>query len=88
MSRFPAPPLFVLVPAEGGANAGGSDVGVTLTVFIDYALPKREPSRLLGRIFGHWYARWCTARMVADAQAAFPATTAFGSPGGNPPTSR
>ena len=48
---------FVLVPAEGGANAGGSDVGVTLTVFIDYALPKREPSRLLGRIFGHWYAR-------------------------------
>ncbi|MEP6791429.1 MAG: SRPBCC family protein [Ramlibacter sp.] len=57
---------FLLVPAGGD---------VTLTVFIDYALPGRGPSRLLGRIFGHWYARWCTARMVADAQAAFSATT-------------
>ena len=66
---------FVLVPAGGGANARGSDGGVTLTVFIDYVLPERGPSRLLGRIFGHWYARWCTERMVADAQAAFPATT-------------
>lgn len=78
---------FVLVPASDGANAGGSD-GVTLTVFIDYALPERGPSRLLGLMFGHWYARWCTERMVADAQTAFPATTAFASPGGNPPTSR
>ena len=72
---------FVLVPAWGGANAGGSDGGVTLTVFTDYALPEQGPSRLLGRIFGHWYARWCTQRMVADAQAAFASPI----PGGNPP---
>ena len=77
---------FVLVPARGGANSGGSDGGVTLTVFIDYALPERGPSRLLGWMFGHWYARWCTGRMVADAQAAFSATTAFGSPDDEPMT--
>jgi hypothetical protein len=22
-------------------------------------------------LFGHWYARWCTQRMLADAEAAF-----------------
>ena len=63
---------FVLVPASGGANEGGSD-GVTLTVFIDYALPERGFRRLLGRIFGRWYGRWCTERMVVDAQEAFTA---------------
>lgn len=44
---------------------------VTLTVSIEYSLPDRGVSRILGRIFGHWYARWCTRRMVGDAQAAF-----------------
>lgn len=79
---------FELVPAGGGANAGGSDGGVTLTVFIDYELPERGPSRLLGLMFGHWYARWCTGRMVADAQAAFSAASDFAAPGANPPPSR
>ena len=61
---------FALVQGGIGANGAGSD-DATLTVFIDYALPNQGISRLLGRIFGHWYARWCTRRMVADAQAAF-----------------
>ena len=70
---------FVLVPAGGST---------TLTVYIDYALPERGLSRLFGRIFGHGYARWCTARMVADAQAAFPAATTSAAHDGYPPTSR
>ena len=66
---------FALAPAGVGADRDRAEE-LTLTVFIDYAMPTRGLSRLLGRIFGHWYARWCTARMVADAQAAFTPVTA------------
>lgn len=61
---------FTLVPAGASARGDDSDE-VTLTVFIDYTLPGHGLSRLLGRLFGHWYARWCTQRMLADAEAAF-----------------
>lgn len=65
---------FALVPTGAGVSCTGADA-VTLTVFIDYALPDRGLSRLLGRLFGHWYARWCTERMVTDARAAFATAT-------------
>jgi hypothetical protein len=68
---------FVIVPEAMGANRAGADE-VTLTVFIHYALPDRGLDRLLGLIFGHRYARWCTERMVTDARAAFVATAAGG----------
>jgi len=42
-----------------------------LRVFIDWALPERMPARWLGRVFGGFYARWCTQRMARDAQAHF-----------------
>lgn len=61
---------FSLVPSGGGAGAAHSEA-VGLTVFIDYALPQHGFARLLGRVFGDWYARWCTAGMVADARSAF-----------------
>jgi len=41
--------------------------GSRLRVFIDYDLPGRRVSRLLGWVFGRSYARWCTRRMVAEA---------------------
>ena len=70
---------FVLEPVGGGAAADGLKE-VTLTVFIDYALPDRGTTWLLGRMFGHAYAQWCTKRMVAEALAVFgpvmPATPA------------
>ena len=59
---------FALVPVGDGTGGAGA---ATLTVFIDYALPDKGLSRLLGRLFGHWYAQWCTDRMVTDARAAF-----------------
>jgi hypothetical protein len=68
---------FALAPAGAGAGGGGADAAA-LTVFIDYALPDRGFSRLLGRLFGHWYARWCTERMVTDARAAFTTATPAG----------
>ena len=66
---------FELTPVSGADVASAS-----LTVFIDYALPERGLSWLLGRMFGGWYARWCTQRMVTDAQAAFAPDTASGNP--------
>ncbi len=40
--------------------------GSMLRVFIDYALPESAPARWLGRLFGLFYARWCTRQMVGD----------------------
>jgi hypothetical protein len=60
---------FSLVPVDG--SAPNSDGHLQLTVFIDYRLPLEGLPRILGRAFGHWYARWCTARMVADVLAVF-----------------
>ena len=42
-----------------------------LRVLIDYELPSRGVPAFLGRLFGRMYARWCTRRMVHDAQRAF-----------------
>jgi hypothetical protein len=38
---------------------------------IDYDLPTRGLSRILGRLFGRMYAKWCTRQMVRDAERAF-----------------
>ena len=42
-----------------------------LRVLIDYALPMRGFPKLLGRLFGRMYAKWCTRRMLQDAQRVF-----------------
>ena len=38
-----------------------------LTVFIDYSLPKKGLSGVLGKAFGKTYARWCTNQMLKGA---------------------
>ena len=53
---------FSLVPRQGGS---------VLRVFIDYSPPDKGVSRLLGRVFGKAYARWCTNRMARDATMHF-----------------
>ena len=45
--------------------------GSAVVVSIDYDLPSGGFSALLGRLFGASYARWCTRRMVMEAQHAF-----------------
>lgn len=42
-----------------------------LRVFIDYALPEAPPGRWFGRVFGDFYARWCTQRLAGDAEEYF-----------------
>jgi Polyketide cyclase / dehydrase and lipid transport len=51
---------FDIEPRKGGSG---------LRVYIDYALPAR--TRSLGRLLGAYYARWCTRRMVDDAERRF-----------------
>jgi hypothetical protein len=53
---------FDIAPQSGGSQ---------FRVFIDYALPEATPARWFGRMFGGFYARWCTRRMVNDAVAYF-----------------
>jgi hypothetical protein len=63
---------FELLPRPGGTQ---------LRVFIQYALPSRAPFRWLGRIFGRYYAKWCTQQMVDDAVRAFAPSGPSGSIG-------
>lgn len=62
------PKLLVIGPYRMGFDLTPMDSGTRLRVAIDYDLPRRGVSRLLGRLLGQWYARWCTRRMVQDAQ--------------------
>lgn len=39
-----------------------------LAVFIDYCLPPRGIAYWIGRLFGGFYARWCTRRVAKEAR--------------------
>ena len=53
---------FDLVPA--GADA-------KLRVSIEYQLPSKGITRLLGLLFGRAYAKWCVRQMAEDARHSF-----------------
>lgn len=61
------PKLLVVGHYRMGFELSPQENGSMLRVFIDYALPERAPARWLGRIFGQYYAQWCTQQMVDDA---------------------
>jgi hypothetical protein len=42
--------------------------GSSLRIFIDYSVPERGLPRVLGRMFGAMYARWCIDQMIGDAK--------------------
>ncbi len=63
------PRLLVIGAYRMGFAIAPSGTGSHLEVFIDYRLPRRGPSRVLGLLFGQVYAAWCTRRMCADAAA-------------------
>lgn len=62
-----APQLLVIGHYRMGFELSPQGNGSMLRVFIEYALPERGPARWLGSLFGRYYARWCTQRMVDDA---------------------
>ena len=66
-----SPKLLVIGPYRMGFEVTSRGDGSLLRVFIDYALPSRWPERWLGRVFGGYYAHWCTQSMVNDAVRQF-----------------
>ena len=71
-----APQRLVIGHYRMGFELSAYESGSLLGVFIDYALPARAPARWLGRLFGPYYARWCTRQMVDDAVEHFATRTA------------
>ena len=65
------PHLLVVGQYTMGFDVAAEDAGARVRVVIDYDLPTRGLSRILGRLFGRMYAKWCTRQMVQDAEAAF-----------------
>ena len=65
------PRLVVIGQYRMGFEVTSRGSGSLLRVFIEYALPAAWPEHWLGRVFGGYYARWCTQRMVNDAVQQF-----------------
>lgn len=61
------PRLLIIGAYRMGLTITPEADGARLRIDIDYALPIRGFGVLLGRLFGPFYARWCTAQMVGDA---------------------
>jgi hypothetical protein len=65
------PRLLVIGPYCMGFDLKPGEETAQLRVAIDYDLPTKGISWLLGRLFGRSYAKWCTRQMVQDAQHSF-----------------
>jgi hypothetical protein len=62
------PCLWVIGRYRMGLELTPRGATTNMRVFIDYALPAGGLPRVLGRLFGNTYARWCTRKMVSDAR--------------------
>ena len=65
------PRLLVIGPYRMGFELMPDGTTAQLRVAIDFELPAKGIPRLLGRLFGRSYAKWCTRQMVRDAQHSF-----------------
>ncbi len=66
------PRLLIIGHYRMGFEIRPHSSSASLRVFIDYASPTTWLGRWLGRLFGGFYARWCTESMVRDAANHFP----------------
>jgi hypothetical protein len=66
-----APDLRVIGPYRMGFEIAPHGERSQVRVFIDFSLPQRGLSQLLGAWFGRGYARWCVVRMAKDAERHF-----------------
>jgi hypothetical protein len=65
------PRLLVIGPYRMGFDLVAVGTDTKLRVFIDYVLPSKGIARLLGRLFGQSYAKWCVRQMAEDARHSF-----------------
>lgn len=63
--------MLALTSYRMGFSIDQAGSGSRLTVFIDYALPPSGVGRVLGLLFGDWYARWCVRSMLNTAASHF-----------------
>jgi len=64
-----SPRMFIMKGYRMGFEVLPRNEGSYLRVFVDYAIPESGLARLLGRLFGSTYARWCV-RSVIDGTSA------------------
>jgi len=76
-----SPRLLVIGTYRMGFEVTPRGSDSLLRVFIDYALPSAWPERWLGRVFGGYYAHWCTQSMVNDAVRQFASSAKASSAG-------
>ena len=62
------PRLLVIGAYAMGFEISPDSSSARIRVAIDYDLPREGLPRILGSLFGKSYARWCTRKMVRDAQ--------------------
>ena len=70
------PNLMVIGPYRLGFEVRPDADRSTVRIFIDYSLPQTGSARVLGRLFGGWYAKWCVRQMLDDVTAHFARATA------------
>lgn len=63
--------LIIIEQYQMGFIITPKDKSSHLEVFIDYTLPQSGISSILGKIFGHLYAKWCAEKMTQDAHDHF-----------------
>ena len=66
-----SPRLLVIGQYGMGFSLAARGERSLLRVYIDYSPPHTGVSRLLARLFGKSYAKWCTNRMAHDASVHF-----------------
>lgn len=63
--------LIIIEQYQMGFIITPKDKSSHLEVFIDYTLPQSGIKSILGKSFGHLYAKWCTEKMTQDAYEHF-----------------
>lgn len=61
------PQLWVIGSYQMEFEIAPESARTTMRVLIRYRLPVSGLPHLLGRLFGRFYAQWCTKKMVVDA---------------------
>jgi hypothetical protein len=65
------PKLLVIGSYQMGVELEDHGQSTQLSVFIDYALPNKQPWHCLGRVFSGYYAKWCASQMANDTAQFF-----------------
>ena len=63
--------LLVIDQYKLGFEIDQQEAASNLKVYINYDLPKSRNTRLLGKVFGGMYAKWCVNKMVNGVQNHF-----------------